>query len=121
MTLGEKELWKHIRKRQLLGLRFRRQHPAGFYILDFYCHDVKLALEVDGTGHDEVQQKLYDHQRDLQIQEMGITVMRFKNDEVFHHISEVLQKIADFVNNKITPPLTIPPGIVIGEGQGGGV
>ena len=62
MTLAEQELWKYIRKDQLDGSRFRRQHPVAQYILDFYCHDSRLAIELDGGIHDNADQMQYDQE-----------------------------------------------------------
>jgi very-short-patch-repair endonuclease len=93
MTPAEKELWKHIRKNQISGFRFRRQHPVSQFILDFYCHESTLAIELDGAVHDSVNQKLYDKERDEMIQNLGIKVLRFKNEEVFKALPEMLNRI----------------------------
>lgn len=93
MTSAEKELWKHIRKDQFGGFRFRRQHPVANYILDFYCHDSRLAIELDGPIQDSQDQKKYDQERDSVIHSLGIEVLRFKNEEVFRNLNNVLAKI----------------------------
>ena len=92
-TSAEEELWKHIRRRQLDGLRFRRQHPVDQFILDFYCHESRLAIEVDGLIHQQREQKMYDQEREIIIEGFGIKILRFKNDEVFRSLPEVLDKI----------------------------
>lgn len=103
MTASEAELWKHIRKDQLGGFRFRRQHPVANYILDFYCHDSRLAVELDGSVHDNEDQKLYDLERDQVICELGIEVLRFKNAEVFKNLNGVLNKIQTCLLLKSSP------------------
>jgi very-short-patch-repair endonuclease len=93
MTLAEQELWKHIRKNQIGGFRFRRQHPVAQFILDFYCHESTLAIELDGKIHSQPDQRLYDIERDQVIQALGIKVIRFKNEEVFGSLPNVLSRI----------------------------
>jgi very-short-patch-repair endonuclease len=81
MTLPEIVLWRELRLRQL-SKHFRRQHPAGSYVLDFYCSSPKLAVEVDGAAHDFVPQALYDERRDAWLNEQGIRVLRFAAAEI---------------------------------------
>ncbi len=100
---AEQELWNYIRKDQLNGFRFRRQHPIAQFILDFYCHDSKLAIELDGSVHDSEGQKQYDQERDKIIRELGIEVLRFKNDEVFMNLNSVLNKIRKHLLSKSSP------------------
>jgi len=92
-TSAEQELWKYIRKRQLDGLRFRRQHPVDQFILDFYCHESCLAIELDGEVHNYREQKMYDKEREIIIAGFGIRIIRFKNEEVFNSLDTVLSKI----------------------------
>lgn len=93
MTLAEQELWKHIRNNQIAGFRFRRQHPVAQFILDFYCHESTLAIEVDGQIHNQRDQRLYDAERDQVIQALGIKVIRFENEEIFKSLPDVLVRI----------------------------
>ncbi|HMT28938.1 MAG TPA: DUF559 domain-containing protein [Bacteroidia bacterium] len=90
MTAPEKILWEYLNKNQL-GLRFRRQHPVSIYIADFYCHQIKLAIEIDGKSHDS--QVDYDARRDLKFNEFGIKVLRFKNEEVAVNLASVVKEI----------------------------
>ena len=91
MTYAESALWKRIRRKGLDGLRFRRQHPVGRYIADFYCHELKLLVELDGPTH--VNRKEYDEHRDAYLSGDGITVFRFSNDQIEHSMDAVLETI----------------------------
>ena len=81
MTLPELVLWRELRRRQL-SKHFRRQHPEGPYVLDFYCSSPKLVVEVDGAAHDFVPQALHDERRDAWLNERGIRVLRFAAAEI---------------------------------------
>lgn len=74
-----------------MNLKFRRQHPLANYILDFYCHEKLLCVELDGSIHDDVAQSEYDSARTDLLNRFGITVMRFKNDDVLHQLKSVLK------------------------------
>ena len=76
MTLPEVILWQALRKRGLARSRFRRQHPIGPYILDFYCAGARLAVEVDGRGHEIASQFRHDARRDAWLGKKGVTVLR---------------------------------------------
>ncbi len=91
-TPAEKELWKYLRKNNL-GVKFRRQHPMGSYIADFYCHKVKFVIELDGEYHDNKEQQVYDSNRDKEMTSLGIKVLRFSNHSVIKNIEEVLMII----------------------------
>ncbi len=84
-------LWKRIRSQQLNGLKFRRQYPVGNYIIDFYCPALKLAIELDGDSHNE--QINYDETRTLWLNQQGIEVLRFTNQEVVQNLDGVLEMI----------------------------
>jgi cyclase len=92
MTDAEKILWLYL-KQHFEGFKFSRQHPFGIYIADFYCHKSKLVIEVDGKIHDDVEIKANDEARQQSIEEAGITVIRFRNEEIFKEPEMVLQKI----------------------------
>jgi very-short-patch-repair endonuclease len=99
MTNAEKILWSRLRRRQLNGLFFRKQHPYGIYIIDFFCHELNLAVEVDGKIHlDKIS---YDNERTKYLESTGITVIRFTNNDVEARIDYVLDKIADFTNRRV--------------------
>jgi very-short-patch-repair endonuclease len=80
MTEVKKILWTHLRKKQMSGFYFRRQHPYGIYILDFYCFEANLALEVDGRIH--LDQKEYDDERTRFLESSGLKVLRFNNEDI---------------------------------------
>jgi predicted helicase len=92
-TDAEKYLWSLLRNRQLAGYKFRRQHPLGRFVLDFYCHEAKLCVELDGGQHAEPAQADYDRERTVWLNREGIRVIRFWNTDVFNNIEGVLQSI----------------------------
>ena len=92
-TEAEKKLWALLRNRQLKGKKFRRQHAFADYVLDFYCHECKLAVELDGNIHKEKENQEYDTARTNLLNEYGITVIRFWNNEVLNEPEKVLEKI----------------------------
>ncbi len=79
--------------------RFRAQHPVNYFIADFYCHQAKLIIEVDGNVHDSTDQLEYDANRTYLLEEFGLTVIRFRNEEIDHSIESVLIKIDHFLRN----------------------
>ncbi|WP_439880939.1 endonuclease domain-containing protein [Pontibacter sp. MBLB2868] len=93
LTPAEAELWKHLKGGSLEGRKFRRQHSAGNYILDFYCPFEKLAIELDGQVHNNDAAEYADYERDLWLRSLNIRVLRFENKEVFEHLESVLQRI----------------------------
>ncbi len=128
-TDAEKFLWQFLRKKGLNNARFRRQHPHKGYILDFYCHEVKLAIELDGSHHLEEKQRRYDEARTRALEEDGITVLRFWNNEVFHETERVLgviwEKIEELrgpapVKGGEPPTPAPPPPLEEGAGVGAG-
>ena len=98
-TNAEALLWVRLRKRQLDGLKFRRQHIIQNFIFDFYCPRVKLVIEIDGPVHD-VQEE-YDQEREKILQELGYQMVRFKNSEVERNIDLVVARICDFCSRRI--------------------
>jgi len=97
-TEAEKLLWEELRNRKLKGLKFRRQHPIDTFVLDFYCHERKLAIELDGSIHDGKLNKEYDEARTAMLGGLGIYTLRFRNDEVINNIESVLRKINEVTN-----------------------
>ena len=97
LTPVERKLWMVLQNKQLDGYKFRRQHPIYKYIADFYCHELSLVIELDGGVHDGLEQKEHDLNRDQVIQEFGIRILRFKNEEVIGDIVEVIRQIRGFL------------------------
>ena len=97
-THAEKLLWEHLRTKDLKGLKFRRQHPIGRYIADFYCRDKHLVIELDGRIHNNREQKEYDKIRQEIIEIRGIRVLRFENKEVEQNVEKVLSKILELTS-----------------------
>jgi very-short-patch-repair endonuclease len=92
-TEAEKALWELLRSRRCGGLKFRRQHPVKEFILDFYCHEYLLGIEVDGAVHENYLAKEYDLNRTAELESFGITILRFKNEEVLTNLTEVKLEI----------------------------
>jgi len=92
-TPAEGLLWSKLRSRQLYGFKFRRQHPIDKYILDFYCTEAHLAVEIDGGQHAEDESRKKDEFRTAYLREKGIRVIRFWNDDVLNHLDDVLSEI----------------------------
>jgi very-short-patch-repair endonuclease len=90
-TAAEKRLWHHIRERQLSGYKFRRQQVIDRFIVDFYCSEAKLIIEVDGEIH--LKQKEQDKARDRFLQEIGYQVIRFSNQDIQNNLPFVLDKV----------------------------
>ena len=95
MTSTEIILWSRLKSRRLKGFKFRRQYSIGSYIVDFYCPELKLAIEVDGDSHFKESAITYDEVRQRTIEPLGIRFLRFTNIDVRTNLYEVLQAIAD--------------------------
>ncbi|GIZ07490.1 hypothetical protein FUMI01_02170 [Flavobacterium sp. UMI-01] len=99
-TEAEEKLWLAVKDNQIGGYKFRRQHPLSVYIVDFYCHALKLVIEIDGEYHFEEEQQLLDEKRTSDIEFQGLKVIRFTNDEIMLNLPEVLDKIRLFIDLK---------------------
>ncbi len=95
-TEPEKVLWNKVSKKQL-GSRFRRQHPVGNYIADFYCHQALLVIEIDGDYHQNPEQQKADEARSLDLESSGLKVIRFRNEEIMNELAKVLEKIKSYL------------------------
>jgi len=109
MTSAERILWEHLRNRQLGGFKFRRQHPMGSFIADFYCAARKLVIEIDGDIH--ISQAEADAERTHIIESFGYKVIRFHNSEIETSLQTVLNKILTACQSPLPP--------ISGEGAGG--
>lgn len=97
LTPMEAALWRILRNRNL-EYKFRRQHAIDFFIIDFYCADVKLCIEIDGDTHLTLEQQEYDSARTEYLESLGRTVIRFTNRDVRYNINTVVQGILDKCN-----------------------
>ena len=95
-TKAEAILWEHLRKDQI-GYRFRRQHPLSKFIIDFYCHKLKLAIELDGEIHDQIDIKERDIEKEIILKNSNIELLRFRNDEIINSIHSVLSLIYETI------------------------
>jgi very-short-patch-repair endonuclease len=103
-TWAERALWKRLRNRGVGGAKFRRQFGVGPYILDFYCAEAMLAVELDGDVHGEPQQRRHDRRRDEFFNELGIEVLRFWNEEVRTNLDGVLETILRTLETRAVAP-----------------
>ena len=92
-TGAEQILSEQLRNRKVEGVKFRRQHAIRQFIADFYCHEVKLIIEVDGEIHNIETIKERDEGRTFELQKYGISIIRFTNEEIFYDMNNVLEKI----------------------------
>jgi very-short-patch-repair endonuclease len=104
MTGPEARLWSRLRARQLQGLKFRRQHGIGPYIVDFYCPEQSLVIEVDGESHADADQIVKDKQREAYMQSLGLRVIRYINDDIMKNLGGVLEDLAERISSRLTSP-----------------
>ena len=102
-TDAERKLWACLRGSALEGLKFRRQQPFGPYILDFYCHELRLAIELDGGQHYEPKQLAHDAHRTAFLQDRGLRVIRFTNLDVLQNLEGVIEKLLEVVDRGPSP------------------
>src|SRR5215813_12859387 len=93
MTIAEQTLWSQLRSRRLATYKFQRQTSINQYIVDFYCAEKKLIIELDGDVHGFEQQRIHDRNRQLFLESRGFCVLRFSNDEIKESIEDVVEKI----------------------------
>ena len=93
-TQAETILWEKLRNKQL-GVHFRPQHSISCFIADFYCHPSKIVIEIDGEFHN--YQKEYDINRESEIEQFGIKVIRFTNEEVYKNVNKVVEEIKKYL------------------------
>ncbi|MGH7146866.1 MAG: endonuclease domain-containing protein [Nitrospiraceae bacterium] len=108
MTGPETWLWSRLRARQLQGLKFRRQHGIGPYIVDFYCPEQSLVIEVDGDSHADADQIVKDQLRDKYFQSLGLRVIRYFNDDIVKNLAGVLEDLAEKLASGSTSPRPPP-------------
>ena len=101
-TEAESFLWDHLHN--IKGIRFKRQHPILYFIADFYCHKAKLIIEVDGGYHTIPEQYEYDKNRDTDLEELGLKVIRFTNEQVLFEIEKTLYVIEKEIKERTPNP-----------------
>ena len=100
LTPAEAVLWKYLQKSQLLGKKFRRQFSIDRYIVDFFCPECRLAIELDGQGHFEIGADAYEAERTKYLENCGIRILRFENIVVFENLDAVLEAIKAAIKNE---------------------
>lgn len=93
MTEAEEALWEVLRNREIFKARWKPQHPIDIFIVDFYCHKYKLAIEIDGEIHLNKEVMEHDEGRAYDIEKLGIKIIRFSNNEIFENIESVKARI----------------------------
>lgn len=96
-TKSEVRLWKRLKGKQMLGYDFHRQKPLLNFIADFYCYELKLVIELDGYYHKRGEVKIKDESKQQSLEKLGLTVLRFENDEVFEDLGAVLDRIERYI------------------------
>jgi len=104
MTQAETILWNALRNNKLNGYKFRRQHPISRFIADFYCHEARLVIEIDGEIHNDIDSHAYDRDRSNIIKELDIKVIRFTNYEILNSLETVLIQINSEIQKSLTGP-----------------
>jgi very-short-patch-repair endonuclease len=94
-TKTEILLWKFLKGKQMLGYDFHRQKPLGNYIVDFFCNELMLAIEIDGISH--INQEKVDRLRQKELEKLGVRFLRFENEEVFYKVDKVLDNIENWI------------------------
>jgi very-short-patch-repair endonuclease len=104
MTGPEARLWSRLRARQLQGLKFRRQHGIGPYIVDFYCPEQSFVIEVDGDSHADADQIMKNKQREAYMQSLGLRIIRYINDDIVKNLDGVLEDLVERLSSRSTSP-----------------
>ncbi len=92
-TNAEDLVWRYLRNRQMLGLKFKRQYSVDHLVIDFYCPELKLAVELDGASHNDPEQKKYDIKRQKYLEEFNIKFVRIKDEDLFGNPNKAFMKI----------------------------
>jgi len=103
-TEAETILWSKLNKNKVLGLQFRRQHPINMFIADFYCPKINLVIEVDGSIHEIPEFKVHDNGRSDFLNDNGITVIRFSNEQITNEIDSTMKEIEKTVKCLLSTP-----------------
>jgi len=103
MTLSEVLLWQELKGKQMLGYDFDRQRPIDEFIVDFYCKELHLAIEIDGDSHSYEDAHIKDKQRQMRLEELGVRFLRFDDLEVKKEMRYVLNEIYNWINENTQP------------------
>ena len=117
-TKSEQTLWKSLRNRQLGGYKFRRQHGVTPYVLDFYCAEALLAVELDGDVHGIPEQEKHDRRRDQFLTALGIEVLRFWNEDVRTNLEGVMETTRRALEQRTMPPHLNPLSVGVRRPEG---
>jgi very-short-patch-repair endonuclease len=101
MTLGEVLLWQRLKRKQMRGYDFDRQRPIDRYIVDFYCKDLKLAIEIDGSSHDGEEAKVNDEIRQERLESLGVRFLRFTDADVKRNMEMVVDSIEHWIDESV--------------------
>jgi len=101
-TFTEIMLWNYLKKKQVLGYDFDRQIPIDNYIVDFYCKDLLLAIEIDGESHYGREER--DKLKDKRLKELGVCVLRFDDLDIIYKLDKVIESIEKWIDDNITHP-----------------
>ena len=96
LTSAEQTFWLRL-KEQLPDYKFRRQHPISIYIADFYCHKLKLVIEIDGSIHNSNEAKLDDEKRQKDLENLNLTVTRFTNEQIKNEVEDVIEIVTSTI------------------------
>ena len=110
LTECERLLWRQLRNRGLAGFKFRRQHPCPPYVLDFYCAELRLVVELDGGQHFDEAGRAKDRLRTAYLQHHGLEVLRFSNLDVIRNLEGVLTEILSWIETRTSHPNPLPNG-----------
>ncbi len=99
MTFGEVILWQHLKRKQMNGYDFDRQRPINGFIVDFYCKELMLAIEIDGSSHDSETAQWNDQLRQQRLEALGVRFLRFRDETVRHQTQVVLDSIRTWISN----------------------
>jgi very-short-patch-repair endonuclease len=105
MTGAEIRLWSQLRGKQFEALKFRRQHGIGPYIVDFYCPERAVVIEVDGDNHAETRQVIKDRKRDRYLEALGLRVIRYTNDDVLNNVEGVMETLVKELGEWASPAI----------------
>jgi very-short-patch-repair endonuclease len=115
-TDTKRTLWRHLRNRNFAGYKFRHQHPLGCYIIDFYSPKAKLAIELDGGGHNYQLRRIRDRRRSNVLADHGVTLLRFWNHQVRYELDSVLKAIWFALEQRAIPP-TLTSILALAKGE----